>query len=101
MTRDMRHVTWWEVNILSKFQLCSSYGLGVMMFCRFGGKGQVTELINYEGVCGTAPATPGLLITLKNRYKIVGQVVLCTRESFNFNTLIIIVKKFDVLVFEL
>ena len=51
MTRDTWHVTcdmwhtWWRVNILSKFQLPSSYALGVMMFWRFGGKGSVTKVI--------------------------------------------------------
>ena len=41
-TPDTWHMTcdtWWGVIMLSKFQLPSSYGLGVMMFWRFGGKG--------------------------------------------------------------
>ena len=82
---DMRHLTpntWYEttdtwhmihdmwqmvgVNILSKFQLPSSNGLGVMMICRFGGKGWLTnwltDLISNKGYCRTNPATPGLLI---------------------------------------
>ena len=55
VTCDMWHVThdmWqvtrdtWQVthcaNILSKFQLFSSYGLGFMMFWRYGGKGSLT-----------------------------------------------------------
>ena len=40
MTHDMWHVTqdrWGEVNHLSKFQLLSSYGLGVMVFWRYFG----------------------------------------------------------------
>ena len=44
---DMWHLTcdmWWGVNILSKFELSSSHGLGVIMLWRFGGKGW---LINY------------------------------------------------------
>ena len=57
------------VNILSKFQLSSSNGLGFMMLWISGGKGSLThwinelikELINDEAVCRTAPATPGLL----------------------------------------
>ena len=70
MTPDTRHVTcdtWhvthdtWGVNILSKFQLPSSYGLWFMIFWRFGGKGLLTDWLNHEGVCRTAPATPGLL----------------------------------------
>ena len=49
-----------------QFQLPSSYGLGVMMFWRFGGKGSIRDWI-YEwmsdkGVCRTAPATSGLLM---------------------------------------
>ena len=51
VTRDTWHVTpdMWHVvgvNILSKFQLSSSYGLGVMMFWRSGGKESVNESIN-------------------------------------------------------
>ena len=42
MTRD----TWCGVNNLSKFQLPSSNGLGGMMFCRFGGKGSLTQSMN-------------------------------------------------------
>ena len=41
MTHDMWQ--WWGVNILSKFQLSSSHGLGVMIFWRFGGKGSLNE----------------------------------------------------------
>ena len=46
VTHDMWQVrpdTWRGVNILSKFQLSSSYGLGVMMFWRLGGKGLPTQ----------------------------------------------------------
>ena len=67
MTRDTWHLTsdnWRGVNILSKFQLPSSYGLGVLMFWRFGGKGRVTRLMNDKGVYRTAPTTPGLLISI-------------------------------------
>ena len=49
LTHDMWHLTydtWWGVNILSKFQLPSSYGLGVMMIRRFVGKGSLTESMN-------------------------------------------------------
>ena len=65
VTRDMWHVTcdtFGGVNILSKFQLPSSYCLWFMMLWRSGGKGWVTELMNDEAVYRTAPATPGLLI---------------------------------------
>ena len=65
LTCDMWHVV--GVNILSKSQLPSSYGLGGKVIQRSGGKGWPTELSNEwmsdEGVCRTAPATPGLLIT--------------------------------------
>ena len=33
-----------------------------MMFWRAGGKGWMSDSVNYEAVCRTAPATPGLLI---------------------------------------
>ena len=58
VTRD----TWCGVNILSKFQFSSSNNLGLMMFWRSGGKGWMSDSVNYEAVCRTAPATPGLLI---------------------------------------
>ena len=46
MTHDMWHMTCgmlWGVNILSKFQLPSSYCLWFMIFWRFGGKGWLTD----------------------------------------------------------
>ena len=54
MTRDTWHGhmtcdTWWGVNILSKFQLPSSYGLGKTVFWKYFHKGSlprsVTELM--------------------------------------------------------
>ena len=65
VTRDtwnITHDTWCGVNILSKFQLSSSNGLGFMMLWISGGKGSLTQWINHEAVCRTAPATPGRLI---------------------------------------
>ena len=59
LTPDVGHLV--GVNILSKFQLPSSYGLGVMMFWRFGGKGSLTELMCNKSDCRTAPATPARL----------------------------------------
>ena len=71
VTRDTWHVTldtwhltcdtWWGVNILSTFQLSTSFGLGVMVFLRFWGKGGVNHSISHKAVCRTAPATPGLV----------------------------------------
>ena len=62
VTRDMWHVTrLGGVNILSKFQLFSSYRLWFMILWRSGGKGWLTDLMNDEAVYRTAPATPGLL----------------------------------------
>ena len=53
------------VNILLKVQVPSSNGLGVMTFWSLGGKGSVSEWVNWlisdKGVCRTTPATPGLL----------------------------------------
>ena len=67
----MWHVTrnmwqWWGVNILSKFQLPNSYGLGYTEFEEFEQKDDsmnecFNELINYKGVYRTALATRGLL----------------------------------------
>ena len=61
----MTHGTFGGVNILSKFQLPSSYRLWFMILWRSGGKGSVAEWINQsindEAVYRTAPATPGLL----------------------------------------
>ena len=45
------------MNTVSKFQVPSSYGLGVMCYVM---NKRVTDSINYEGVCRTAQATPGL-----------------------------------------
>ena len=45
----MTHDTWWGVNILSKCQLPNSYGLGVMMFWRFGGKGSLNYRMQDAG----------------------------------------------------
>ena len=66
--RDIWHVTrdmFGGVNILSKFQLPSSYRLWFMILWRSGGKGWITELINEwmndKAVYRKAPATPGLL----------------------------------------
>ena len=64
MTRDTWHLTcdmFGGVNILSKFQLPSSYRLWFMILWRSGGKGWLGELMNHEAVYRTAPATPGLL----------------------------------------
>ena len=73
-TWHVTHDTWhmacdmlWGVNILTKFQLPSFYGLWFIISWRFGGKGLRTkwmnEWIHDGGDCRTAPATPGLLIS--------------------------------------
>ena len=49
------------MNILSKYQLSSSSGLGLTVPWIYFHKPSVTSL-NYEAVYRTAPATPGLLI---------------------------------------
>ena len=73
MTYDPWHVpcdtwhmtcdTWWGVSIHSKFQFFSSYCYGQTVFWRLGGKRWPTHWINNEGVCWTAPTTPGPLNT--------------------------------------
>ena len=54
---DTWHITrdrWGDMNLLSKFQLSSSYGLGVKTFSQRM-TDSVTHLFNYKGVCKTAP----------------------------------------------
>ena len=54
-----------------KFQLPSSYCLGLKVTWIYGGKGSLNDqLINDEGVCRTAPATPGLLDIAKSKKKL-------------------------------
>ena len=62
VTRDM----FGGVNILSKFQLPSSYGLWFMISWSSRGKGSRSDWMNDEGVSRTAQATPGLLKILNN-----------------------------------
>ena len=54
---------WWEVNLLSKFQLSTFYALGVNIFLEYVHKAWLNELMSHKGVCRTAPASRGLLIT--------------------------------------
>ena len=68
MIQDMWHMTcdtWWGMNILSKCQLPSSFGLGSRVSWSFWMKGSPTqwmnEWINDKGVYRTSPATPSLL----------------------------------------
>ena len=84
VTRDTWRDTWHMtcdmfggVNILSKFQLPSSYSLWFMMLWISGGKGSVTQSVNHEAVYRTDPATPGLL-----------KIVLCN-HSFSFRQLLV------------
>ena len=66
VTRDKWHVTrdmFGRVNILSKFQLPSSYRLWLWYDEDLEEKDDLpNEWMNYEAVYRTAPATPGLLI---------------------------------------
>ena len=54
------------MNILSKFQLFSSSGLGLTVLWIYFHKPSLNYWINHEAVYRTAPATPGLL---KIKYK--------------------------------
>ena len=63
-----------------------------MILWRSGGKGSLTELMNYEAVSRTAPATPGLLFISNIYYSaaviVVGRYVTkksCTRETLNLS----------------
>ena len=54
-------------NIVSKFQVTSSNGLGILMSWRFGKKKIsyiINQWLNYKGVWTTAPASPGLFKSL-------------------------------------
>ena len=70
MTHDIWHMVG-GVNILSKFQLSSSNGLGFMMLWISWGKGLINQSISHGGVCRTAPATPGLLNRAREKTKTV------------------------------
>ena len=77
---------WWAVNILPKFEVPSSYGLAVMIFEDWEEEGHgltylINKLINDKGVSRTAPATPGLLITV--------DVSRCYNLTETFDTIII------------
>ena len=68
--------TWWGVNILSKFQLPSYYSLGQCLEDseRIGSPTEwMNQWINDKGVCRTAPATPGLLISKILAWTFVGK----------------------------
>ena len=66
--RGQHAVRWGEVNLLSKFQHPSTYGLGVNVFWTYFQKGWLSQLINQlisdKGVCRIAPATSGLLMNV-------------------------------------
>ena len=46
VTRDIWHIGGGGINILSKFQLLSSYCLWLMILWRYGGKGSLTHRLN-------------------------------------------------------
>ena len=53
------------MNIISKFQLSSSSGLGLTVFWIYFHKPWLSQWVNHEAVYRTAPATPGLLISFR------------------------------------
>ena len=73
VTSDTWHMTWdtsLEVNILSKCQLPISYSLGVWIFAGLEEKDhRLNQWMGDEGVCRTAPATPGLLNSFRTWVK--------------------------------
>ena len=88
VTCDSWHVKcdmWWGVNILSTFQLPSSYGVGGMVFGRYFHKG-VSECLSqwmiYKAVCRTAPVILGLFIISRP-----GQNRGCSTNTFFNNAL--------------
>ena len=64
-TWHVKHDTQGVVNIVSQFQVPSSYSLGVKVFWKFWGKGWVSHLMNEsiseQDVCRSATAKPGLI----------------------------------------
>ena len=70
VTFDILHVsldTQGVMNIMSKLHVPSSYGLGVKVSWKIFSQiitNLMNKWINCEGVCTTAPATPGLLIII-------------------------------------
>ena len=62
VTHDTWHMGGGEVNILSNFQLPSSYSLWFMILWRFGGKGSLTHWNNESRAC--------ISISLKSPWKI-------------------------------
>ena len=54
-----------EVNLLSKLWLPSYSGLGAKVFWIYFHKWWLTDWLNHQGVCRTAPPTPDLAITVR------------------------------------
>ena len=78
------------MNILSKFQLPSSSGLGLSVFGRYFDyriPDSVNESINDGGDCRTAPATTGLLI-IEIQYFLKQKVFLMPLKTKTFNRVI-------------
>ena len=64
VTHDMWHMThdtYCGMNILSKFQLPSSFGFGLTVFWIYFHKPWLSYLMSHKAIYKTAPATPGLL----------------------------------------
>ena len=90
---DMTCNRWGEVNLLLKYQLPSSSGLGVKVFWRFWRKRWLNYLLNKKSVCRPALATSGLLkhlVIMEFPYPhqiILGDMSFCVFPEFNFNIL--------------
>ena len=100
VTRDMWHLTcdmFRGVNILSNFQLPSSYRLWFMILWRFGGKGWLNESVNDKAVYRTAPATPGLLNRVNGRFHVKGsRKKVNVKMWISFYEMWMIIRQFDV-----
>ena len=79
------HDRWGYVNLLWKLQLPISYGLGVKVFWRYFHKGWLTDWVNYEGVCRTAPATSGLLKIFIHKWQVISKYDQRSCYSWRFN----------------
>ena len=80
------------MNIVSKYQVLSSYGLDVKLFQRFWTKGWPTQLINEsindKGVCGTPPATWGLSNITDHSFVMNIFIIICYVRSFKVKILL-------------
>ena len=89
MTCDMRHVTcvMWHMTCDIWHMACDMWNissLALTVFWWLGGKGWLNESLHNEGVCRTAPATPGLLMRFLPQKELSA---MKSRLNFSFDTI--------------